>query len=132
MLAILQNDRVESLKDLQILHERDKRKIYQYIDEVDDKHTNNYHLLDKAITLFSESQKPLVKSLTNIEGQMVTLNDTMSGFKGEVDKLKGKVDSHEEFISKRKNANDKIIVAIIGAFATIGGSAFAFAQVFFK
>lgn len=132
MLAILENDKIESFKDVQIQRERDKREFYKYIDDVDDKHTKNYHLLDKAITLFSESQKPLVKSLTNIEGQMVTLNDTMSGFKGEVDKLKGKVDSHEEFISKRKNANDKIIVAIIGAFATIGGSAFAFAQVFFK
>ncbi|TDM18143.1 hypothetical protein [Macrococcoides canis] len=128
----MENDKIESFKDVQIQRERDKREIYKYIDDVDDKHTKNYHLLDKAITLFSESQKPLVKSLTNIEGQMVTLNDTMSGFKGEVDKLKGKVDSHEEFISKRKNANDKIIVAIIGAFATIGGSAFAFAQVFFK
>lgn len=132
VLAILENDNIESFKDVQIQRERDKREIFKYIDDVDDKHTKNYHLLDKAITLFSESQKPLVKSLTNIEGQMVTLNDTMSGFKGEVDKLKGKVDSHEEFISKRKNANDKIIVAIIGAFATIGGSAFAFAQVFFK
>ncbi|TDM38095.1 hypothetical protein ETI11_01495 [Macrococcoides canis] len=128
----MENDKIESFKDVQIQRERDKREFYKYIDDVDDKHTKNYHLLDKAITLFSESQKPLVKSLTNIEGQMVTLNDTMSGFKGEVDKLKGKVDSHEEFISKRKNANDKIIVAIIGAFATIGGSAFAFAQVFFK
>lgn len=132
MLAILENDRVETVKDLQILHERDKSKIYKYIDEVDDKHTNNYHLLDKAITLFSESQKPLVKSLNNIEGQMETLNGTMSGFKDEVNEIKGKVNSHEEFISKRKNANDKIIVAIIGAFATIGGSAFAFAQIFFK
>ncbi|UOB21526.1 hypothetical protein [Macrococcus armenti] len=128
----MENDKIEFFKDIQIQRERDKREIYKYIDDVDDKHTKNYHLLDKAITLFSESQKPLVKSLTNIEGQMVTLNDTMSGFKGEVDKLKDKVDSHEEFISKRKNANDKIIVAIIGAFATIGGSAFAFAQIFFK
>ncbi|QNR07832.1 hypothetical protein [Macrococcoides canis] len=128
----MENDRVETVKDLQILHERDKSKIYKYIDEVDDKHTNNYHLLDKAITLFSESQKPLVKSLNNIEGQMETLNGTMSGFKDEVNEIKGKVNSHEEFISKRKNANDKIIVAIIGAFATIGGSAFAFAQIFFK
>lgn len=132
MLTILENEKVETVKDLHILHERDKRKIYKYIDDVDDKHTANYHLLDKAITLFSESQKPLVKSLNNIEGQMVTLNDTMSDFKDEVNEIKGTVKTHEEFISKRKNANDKILVAIIGAFATIGGSALAFAQVFFK
>lgn len=132
MLAILENERIDTLKDLELKQERDKRKIYKYIDDVDDKHTANYHLLDKTITLFNESQKPLVKSLTNIEGQMVTLNSTMSGFKDEVNEIKGTVKAHEDFISKRKNANDKIIVAVIGAFATIGGSAIAFAQIFFK
>ncbi len=132
MLVTLENEKISTLQDLVLKQEIDKRKIYKYIDGVDDKHTTNYHTLDKAITLFNESQKPLVKSLSNIEGQMVTLNSTMSGFKDEVNEIKGKVDSHEEFISKRKNANDKIIVAIIGAFATIGGSAFAFAQIFFK
>ena len=105
---------------------------------MDSKHDDKHSDLKLLLHTFMESQKPLGKSLQNIEGEMKTLNTTMSGY-GEriVDieynqrdnskRLEGIEESHK---SKRAE-NTKIIVALIGAVATLGASAFGLAQLFF-
>src|SRR5699024_4083261 len=60
--------------------EQTKGNLHKRINQVDSKHDSKHSDLKLLLHTFMESQKPLGKSLQNIEGEMKTLNTTMSGY----------------------------------------------------
>ena len=118
--------------------ERAKGNIHKRINQVDSKHDDKHSDLKLLLHTFMESQKPMGKSLENIEGEMKTLNTTMSGYSERIIDIeyeqrdqKKRLTGIEDNQKSKKEHNAKIIVALIGAVATLGAAAFPLAQVFF-
>lgn len=125
-------ENVKTVQDLHVLFERDKNKIYQRINEVEDKHDDKYSSLELLLKTFIETQKPLTRVVESIDRELKTLNENVTNVTQRVDKIEGKVDSHDKYIEKRSNANTTIWVAIIGSITTIGSTALGLSQFFFK
>ena len=118
--------------------ERAKGNIHKRINQVDQKHDDKHSDLKLLLHTFMESQKPLGKSLHNIEGEMKTLNTTMSGYNKRITDIEYGQKDHQKRLKGiedtqkiKKDQNTKIIVALIAAIATLGGSALGLAQFFF-
>ena len=122
----------KTVEQLHIILERDKNKIYQRINEVEDKHDTNYADLKLILTTFIETQKPLSKMVESIDNELKKLNSNVTDITRRVDKVEGKVTAHDEVLEKRSNANTTIIVAVIGSITTFGSAALGFSQIFFK
>lgn len=118
--------------------ERAKGNIHKRINQVDQKHDDKHGELKLILHTFMESQKPLGKSLENIEGEMKTLNTTMSGYSERIVDIeyeqrdqKNRLTGIEEMRKSKKDQNTKIIVALIGVVGTLGAAALGLAQFFF-
>ncbi|UBH21557.1 hypothetical protein LAU42_07075 [Macrococcus armenti] len=125
-------ENAKTVEQLHIILERDKNKIYQRINEVEDKHDTNYADLKLILTTFIETQKPLSKMVESIDNELKKLNSNVTDITRRVDKVEGKVTAHDEVLEKRSNANTTIIVAVIGSITTFGSAALGFSQIFFK
>ncbi|UBH10067.1 hypothetical protein [Macrococcus armenti] len=125
-------ENVRTVEQLHVILERDKNKIYQRINEVEDKHDTNYADLKLILTTFIETQKPLSKMVESIDNELKKLNSNVTDITRRVDKVEGKVTAHDEVLEKRSNANTTIIVAVIGSITTFGSAALGFSQIFFK
>ena len=118
--------------------EQTKGNLHKRINQVDSKHDNKHNDLKLLLHTFMESQKPLGKSLQNIESEMKTLNTTMSGYNTRITDIEYGQKDHQKLLKgiedaqkSKKDHNTKIIVALIAAIASLGGSALGLAQFFF-
>lgn len=118
--------------------EQTKGNLHKRINQVDSKHDSKHSDLKLLLHTFMESQKPLGKSLENIEGEMKTLNTTMSGYSERIVDIeyeqrdqKNRLTGIEEMRKSKKDQNTKIIVALIGVVGTLGAAALGLAQFFF-
>ena len=118
--------------------EQTKGNLHKKINQVDSKHDGKHSDLKLLLHTFMESQKPLGKSLENIEGEMKTLNTTMSGYSERIVDIeyeqrdqKNRLTGIEDSQKSKKDHNTKVIVALITAIAGLGGSALGLAQFFF-
>lgn len=123
---------VKTVQDLQVIFERDKNSIYKRINEVDDKHDNNFKSLELLLKTFIESQKPITKTVESIDSELKTLNRNVTDVTQRVGSLEGKVASHDQYIEARNKSNANIWIAIIGGITTLGSSALGLSQIFFK
>ena len=118
--------------------EQAKGNLHRRINQVDSKHDDKHSDLKLLLHTFMESQKPMGKSLLNIEGQLEKLNSTMSAHSERIVDIEYEQKDHkkrltgiEETQKSKRDQNTKIIVALIGAIAALGGSALGLAQFFF-
>lgn len=121
-------------------HELEKAKgnIHRRINDVDSKHDEKHSDLKLLLHTFIEQQKPLSTTLTSIDGEVKKLNETMDSYGKRVTDIEYNYKDHNRRIKgiedgqrEKHGANIKIIVALIGAVATLGASAFGLAQLFF-
>src|SRR5699024_11593057 len=80
--------------------EQTKGNLHKRINQVDSKHDSKHSDLKLLLHTFMESQKPLGKSLQNIEGEMKTLNTTMSGYNTRITDIEYEQKVHHK-LSKR-------------------------------
>lgn len=118
--------------------EQTKGNLHKKINQVDSKHDGKHSDLKLLLHTFIESQKPMEKTLISIDGRLESMNKTL-GKQGErlttveydqVDHQK-RLEGIEESQKSKKDHNTKVIVALITAIATLGGSALGLAQFFF-
>lgn len=115
-----------------------KGNLHKRINEVDNKHTDNHNDLKLMLHTFMESQKPLNKSMDNIEQEIRNLNETMSGYNTRMTDIEyqqtdqgRRLGTIEQMQRNKNQDNTKIIVALISAIATLGAGAFGLAQFMF-
>lgn len=118
--------------------EETKGSIHRRINSVDNKHTESYNELKLMLHTFMESQKPLNKSMDNIEGQLKTLNNTMGKYSERIVDMEytqqdynRRLTGMERKQEAKSRDNTKIVVALISAIATLGAASFGLAQIFF-
>ena len=118
--------------------EQTKGNLHKKINQVDSKHDGKHSDLKLLLHTFIESQKPMEKTLISIDGRLESMNKTL-GKQGErlttveydqVDHQK-RLEGIEDSQKSKKDHNTKVIVALITAIATLGGSALGLAQFFF-
>lgn len=118
--------------------ERAKGNIHRRINDVDSKHDEKHSDLKLLLHTFIEQQRPLGTTLRSIDGEVKKLNETMDGYGKRVTDIEYNYKDHNRRIKsiedgqrEKQGANVRIIVALIGAVATLGASAFGLAQLFF-
>lgn len=118
--------------------ERNNGKIYQRINEVDNKHVNLHNdlrllvtRLDDSSKIFNDNQKETIRTLEKINTNVTGLNERIRDVEYSSRSVKERLDTMESTADERRKGNAQIWVAVIGSIATIVVGALTFAQVFF-
>ena len=118
--------------------ERNNGKIYQRINEVDNKHVNLHSelrllvtRLDDSSKIFNDNQKETIRTLEKINTNVTGLNERIRDVEYSSHSVKERLDKMESTADERRKGNAQIWVAVIGSIATIVVGALTFAQVFF-
>lgn len=96
------------------------------------KHEKEILELQKDRNFMLNNLEKLPQSIENLDKTVQQIDRKMFESEYGYDTLTGRIDIIESMQKSKKTANTKIIVAIISAIALLGGSALAFAEIFFR
>lgn len=121
------------------VHETDKLEIFKEIHRVERETQDDISELKNGMTELNSAQKEQIARqkegndhLKNISEKFSEFTTWSTGIDNKIKSYGTRLSTMESSITEKAKANTGIIVATIGAFATISSAAFVFAATFFN
>lgn len=116
----------------ELRREKDKGKLHARINEVEDKHDQNFNALNLTIRTFIEGQKPINENMKGIRDDLKAVNDILIGYVKKTDSIETELKRVQESQKAGVVDRNKFLITIITAGLGAGGFVPVLIQVLFK
>lgn len=122
----------EKYYDDELRREKDKGKLYARINEVEDKHDQNFYALKLTIQTFIEGQKPINENMKGIREDLKEVNNILIDYVKKTDSIETELKRVKENQQASVADRNKFLITIITAALGAGGFVPVLIQVLFK
>lgn len=98
---------------------KETNKLRDKIDEVDDKHTQNFHQMQRNLDQYIRSTDSLNESVKALNDSVTKMSQTLSGNMDEIRNMKSRVEKTESTISEQESLKQQRKIEIIKSFTSI-------------